>query len=156
MTERAQLRIAGYEERGERQPPALRYCKCPRKEPMDDLPDSLEYRDRNCRQRAYRARVKAEMERVGLPASPSLRAARVSRPTTTHNGDAEIDRKRPLRGKPSGAQLSYWKARRTLAEDYRRDGYTWEAAVAKAEHVLNPALPTRQREQLSQRERKAA
>jgi hypothetical protein len=97
------------------------------------------------------------MERVNLPASPSLRAARVPRATTTHNGDAQISRKRALNGKPSGAQVSYWKARRTLAEEYRRDGYTWEAAVAKAERVLNPVLSTRQREQLDQRsERKAA
>jgi len=116
----------------EREPPALRYCKCPRKEPMDDLPDSLEYRDRNCRQRAYRARVKAEMERVNLPASPSLRAARVSRATTTHNGDAQIDRKRPLGGKPSGAQVSYFKAIEVLHSELGVDRAALRSALRQA------------------------
>lgn len=124
--------------------PAVRVCKCSRKEPIDHLPAHVEYLDRNCRQRFYRERVRAEMERVGLPASPSLRAARVSRPTSTHNGDAETARKQRLGGKPSGLQVSFPRAVETLASEFSLPPERVDAA-------LRLALPDLQRQRLEDR-----
>lgn len=101
------------------------------------------YVDRNHAQAAYRQRVKREMERVGLPALPSLRAAGVSRPTIDHNGDAENVQKRAVRRKPSGAQVSYFKAIDVLSRELDID-------PAEIRCALRLALPATQRARLEQ------
>jgi hypothetical protein len=102
------------------------------------------------RQRAYRARVKAEMERVGLPASPSLRAAGMSRPTPPRNGDAENAGKQPQRGR-SGMQVSFPKAVAILEDFFDDSGYAYTHRLAVK--LLAAALSDRQREQLRERKR---
>jgi hypothetical protein len=129
--------------------PAKRMCGCPCKKSIDHLALSAKYINPAHGQRAYRLRVKAEMERVGLPPLPSLRAAGVSRPTTHPNGETENDRKRPLSRKPSGAQVSYFK----LVSDIPDEPMSKE----EVERWITSKLSARQREQLNQRsERKAA
>ena len=88
------------------------------------------------------------MLRVGLPASPSLRAARVSRPTGSRNGDAETAGNGPQRRR-SGLQVSYRKAVEVV---------TAELGVSRlqVEMALEQALPAKQRQTLEQRERAEA
>ncbi len=109
------------------------------------------------RQRAYRRRVRVEMERVGLPASPSLRAAGVSRPTGSRNGDAENGGKQPQRRR-SGLQVSAPKMADVVAELLASHTYTLTLEECRdiAEQEVRRALSARQREVLEQRERAAA
>lgn len=106
------------------------------------------------RQRAYRARVKREMERAGLPPSPSLRVAKVARGTSERNGDAQIARNGPQtrRAKPSGLQLAYYRAVAVVAAILEPDGELPGVAVREAEEILRPALSDRQRARLEERE----
>ena len=88
------------------------------------------------------------MERAGLPPSPSLRVAKVTRRTSERNGDAQIDRSDPQKrqSKPSGLQVSYYKALRQLTD-----------ALPLPQHViieraLAAALSESQRQLLERRE----
>jgi hypothetical protein len=124
--------------------PATRRCGCPCKASIDHLGERAKYLDANHGMRAYRARVKAEMQRVGLPPSPSLRAARVSRPTTDPNGESQKPRNTPQKGKPSGLQVSYYKLLGIVQDELNMER-------EHAEALLERALSARQREQLDQR-----
>lgn len=107
----------------------------------------MEYKPAH-RQRAYRRRVKAEMERAGLPASPSLRAAGVSRGTTARNGDGE----RAASGAQtrSGLQVSYRKTLLALEDHLTSRGELYPQILAR--NILKECLSPRQREILNERE----
>ena len=111
------------------------------------------YVDGAHRQRAYRAHVKREMERAGLPPLPSLRAAGVTRSTAARNGDAQTagNGALPARRKPSGLQLSFWKAQRALERFL--EAHDAEAPRNLSLAILSGALSDRQREQLHERKR---
>lgn len=144
----SQLAIDGTE--SEPEPIILEgFCKCGCGERVEGR---MQYKDSH-RQRAYRRRVKAEMERVGLPALPSLRAAGVSRPTQDRNGDAQSGQNGPQRTR-SGLQVSYRKAAAQVAAIFVSQGEPADDALSLAEHMLAPALSPRQREVLDQRQRR--
>lgn len=115
----------------------------------------MKYKNGAHRQRAYRRRVKAEMERVGLPPLPSLRAAGVSRPTNGRNGDAPVARKGAQRSR-SGLQVSYHKAVEHVADSLEVVIGPRATAVRVAEHTLAKALSPRQRARLEQQRPKEA
>lgn len=117
------------------------YCGCGC---GDAVLDGRTYLSATHRQRAYRRRVREEMVRVGLPASPSLRAARVSRPTGSRNGDAQTARNGSQRRR-SGLQVSYFKAVEVLTAEVG-------ASRLQIELALEQALPARQRQILEQRD----
>lgn len=114
----------------------------------DRVEGFMEYKPAH-RQRAYRRRVKAEMERAGLPASPSLRAAGVTRGTTRRNGDAPEPRNGALRSR-SGLQVSYRKAVEALAEHFISRGEPYPYVLAR--NIVKSTLSPRQQEILNERE----
>lgn len=143
----SQLAIDGTEETPE---PVIRdgFCKCGC---GDEVGFGMQYKNGAHRQRAYRRRVKAEMERVGLPPLPSLRAAGVSRPTDERNGDVPQARKGAPRSR-SGLQVSYPKAIKAaiaLAERIETCGGDRDELAGQ---FMEDALSPRQREVLQQRQ----
>jgi hypothetical protein len=142
----AQLHLDGSES-----PPApvIRkgFCRCGCGERVEGM---MEYWPAH-RQRAYRRRVKAEMERAGLPASPSLRAAGVTRGTTARNGDGENVGNGALRSR-SGLQVSYRKAVEVLAEHFISRGEVYPYVLAR--NIVKSTLSPRQRQILQAREAK--
>ena len=140
---RGQLSIGGGDQAAE---PVVRdgYCECGCGRSVAGWRDGTRFASAACRQRHYRKRVKAEMERVGLPASPSLRAAGVSHPARARNGDAESAPNTPQRAR-SGLQVSYRKAVEVLHAELG-------ASKLSIELALERALPARQRATLEDRE----
>jgi hypothetical protein len=155
----SQLHLDGSESPPE---PVIRkgFCRCGCGDRVEGF---MEYRPAH-RQRAYRRRVKAEMERAGLPASPSLRAAGVSRGTTARNGDAPAVRNGALRPRSrSGLQVSYRKAveaacRAIVAWHNGQalsggDHTTWDHIAQEiAEEQVRASLSPRQQQILNERE----
>lgn len=125
------------------------------------MPLSAIYRwSGRCRQAAYRARVKAEAERIGLRVAPTLTAVKAAGSTSERNGDAETHSQRVRVGsKPSGRQVSYRKTFGNLQERFverasdhsRTPLLTPKEALNIALAALDESLSARQRERLEER-----
>ena len=138
----------------------MRRCACPRKEPMDGMPESIVYRhgDR-CHKRAYRDRVKRAAEAAGLEVALSLRAIRATKGTKASAGQTESAKKRAQNRRPE-LRVSYRKAVDGMTERLAAllsptpDGPSLDECREIAEQGLKLALPPRALAQV-ERERAA-
>jgi hypothetical protein len=89
------------------------------------------------RQRGHRKRVKAAMEAAGLPANPSLKAARAKGRTNQRHGDAQKPARARSNRKGNGVRLYISTAE---AEALLR-GEISPGVVAKVRAKLKPADP---------------
>lgn len=80
------------------------------------------------------------MTAAGLPASPSLEAARTASPTSTRNGDAQPARTAPRRRKPSDVRMSVPKLLAHLTD---------ELGAERARDLVFPLLTERQRQEVA-------
>lgn len=132
-----------------------RTCACPRREPMDGMPEQVKYRfgDR-CRTRAYRDKLKREAEAAGVVVAPSLRAIRASTGTEGRDGHAENGGKRAQRRRPE-LRVSYRKAVEVLTAAYAPTGHEDESREF-IEQTLAQALSPRARAQVERSRERAA
>lgn len=127
-------------------------CGCGKQLPVRRNARKL-FVDKTHGQRAYRQRVHAACEAAGLPCRVSLQQVRASNGTRDGNGDRHSARNTvQTRSKPSGLQVSFWKAVDVLAAALQhRAGYSETRARRWAVQLLAPALSDLQRQQLADR-----